>query len=280
MHWRTSLATASCAASCSGVRSNFTSANGFDGGSSVPRAAGGRLLCCRACGIPPERATRRGVIERLGSRPADGIAMCKTPMNYLYARALAAVQPGWLGCRSGDDAAGDPVAGVAGGVGLHVVGLLVDHDGGATVGDDAVRGGGVEGEVGDLEGGLSDVAFADGDVLGQVAVVVAHGVEGAVLLVVRIEVAASGLEVRCVAEGFLVDVDGVLAYGEVFEAEFDGELAFFLLEGCGAGVLACAGLEGDDEGVLGFGERGDGEETEGEGGWDEGGGGEAHGLLS
>ncbi len=60
-----------------------------------------------------------------------------------------------LGGWGGDDAAGDAVAGVAGGVGLHVVGLLVDHDGGAAVGEDAVGGGGVEREVVDVEGGLA-----------------------------------------------------------------------------------------------------------------------------
>jgi len=42
------------------------------------------------------------------------------------------------GSRRGDDATGDAVTGVAGRVGLHVVGLLVDDDGGAAVGDDAV----------------------------------------------------------------------------------------------------------------------------------------------
>ena len=73
--------------------------------------------------------------------------------------------------------------------------LLVDHDGGAAVGEDGVGRGGVEGEVVDFEGGLAGVAFADGDVLGQVAVVVAHGVQGAVLLAVGVEVAAGGFEV-------------------------------------------------------------------------------------
>src|SRR6266478_6290927 len=82
----------------------------------------------------------------------------------------------------GNDAAGDAVAGVAAGVGLHVVQLLVDDDGGAPVGDDAVGGGGVEGEVVELEGGVADVAFPDGDVLGKIAGVVAHGILKAVLL--------------------------------------------------------------------------------------------------
>src|SRR5260370_35707086 len=98
-----------------------------------------------------------------------------------------------LGDRGRDDAAGDAVASVARGVGLHVVGLLVDHDGRSAVGGDAVGCRGVEREVIDLEGGGADVAFTDLDVLGQVAVVVAHGVQGAVLLAVRVAVAAGGL---------------------------------------------------------------------------------------
>ncbi len=100
------------------------------------------------------------------------------------------------------------------------------------------------------------MAFADGDVLGQVAVVVAHGVQGAVLLVVGIEVAAGGLEVGRFAERLLVDVDGVLADGKVLEVELDGEFALFLLEGGSAGVLAGAGLEGDDDFIFGFAKAG------------------------
>ena len=166
-----------------------------------------------------------------------------------------------LGRGRGDDAAGDAISGVARGIGLHVVGLFVDDDGGASVGEDAVRRGGVEGEIVDLERGLADVAFADFDVLRQVAGVVAQRVEGAVLLVLRIEVAARGLEVGSVAEGFGVDVDGVLAYGEILEVELDGEFVLVLCEGRSAGVVAGAGLDGDDQGVLGFGERGRGEEA-------------------
>ena len=172
-----------------------------------------------------------------------------------------------LGRGRGDDATGDPVAGVASGVGLHVVRLLMHHDGGASVGDDAVGRRGIEREVVDFEGDLADVAFADGDVGWEVAGVVAQGVEGAVLLVLRIEVAARSFEVGGVAEGLGVDVDGVVADGQVFEVKLDGEL-FPLFEGGGTGVFAGAGLEGDDENVLRFGKCGGGEEAkskEGEG---------------
>jgi hypothetical protein len=94
--------------------------------------------------------------------------------------------------------------------------------------------------------------------------VVAHGVLKTVLLVLRVEVAAGALEVRCVADGLGVDVDGVLAYGEVFEIELDGELVFALAEGGGAGVFSGAGFDGDDEnifGVGGFGEDWGGKEA-------------------
>jgi len=152
----------------------------------------------------------------------------------------------------GDDAAGDAIAGVSGGVGLHVVRLLVDDDGGASVGDDAVGRGGIEREIVNFEGGLTDVAFADRDVLGKIAGVVTHRVLNAVLLVLGIEMAGGGLEVGGVAEGFGVDVDGVLTDGEILEIYLDGELALLLLEGGGAGVLAGAGLEGNDDFIFGF----------------------------
>ena len=81
---------------------------------------------------------------------------------------------------------------------------------------------------------------------------VTHGILKAVLLIFRIEVRPRGLEIGWVAEGFGVDVDGVLADGKILEIELDRELALVLPEGCGAGVLAGAGLEGDDEFVLRF----------------------------
>jgi hypothetical protein len=92
---------------------------------------------------------------------------------------------------------------------------------------------------------------------------VAHGILKAVLLVFGVEVAASGLEVRAFAERFGVDVDAMLADRKVFEIYLDDELALVLLEGGGAGVLAGAGLDGDDDFVLGFGKDGNCEEAKG-----------------
>jgi hypothetical protein len=105
---------------------------------------------------------------------------------------------------------------------------------------------------------------------------VTHGVLDAVLLVFGIEVAASGLEIGWVAESFRVNVDSVLADGEILEVELDRELALLLLEGGGAGIFSGAGLERDDDfGLWLFGEGGDGEKAKSEG--DDG---LAHGTIS
>jgi hypothetical protein len=171
-----------------------------------------------------------------------------------------------LGGRSRDDTASDPVAGVACGVGLHVVALLVNDDGGSPVGENAVSSGRVHREIVDVEGSLAEMAFADGDIGRQVARVVSHRILEAVLLIVGVEVAAGGLEVRRVAERFGVDVDAVLAYGQVLEIKLDVNTFLRRAEGCGARVLAGGGLNGDDNGVLWFGEGWNDEKTESDGG--------------
>jgi hypothetical protein len=88
-----------------------------------------------------------------------------------------------------------------------------------------------------------------------------------VLLVLGIEVRASGLEVGRIAKGLGVDVDAVLADGKIFEFELDGELALFLLEGGGTGILTGAGLEGNDDFILRFGEGWEGEKAKSECGY-------------
>ena len=92
-----------------------------------------------------------------------------------------------------------------------------------------------------------------------------HGVLEAVLLVVGVEVAAGSLEVRAVAEGLSVDVDAMLAYGEILEVELDLYALFGGAEGCRAGILAGAGLDGNNEGVLRFGEGRNNEKAKGHG---------------
>src|ERR1700727_753804 len=97
-HGRTSLATASCAASCSGVRSNVAP-KGFDSGRSVPRGAEKDALDCggvSGTGLERARVLKddelRGEVRAAGlvrpiCRPAVGIAMCKTPMcSYTHGR--------------------------------------------------------------------------------------------------------------------------------------------------------------------------------------------------
>jgi hypothetical protein len=108
------------------------------------------------------------------------------------------------------------------------------------------------------------VAFTDRYVLSEVSGVVAHGILKAMLLVFGVEVAACSLEVGWFAERLGVDVDGMVADGKVFEIDFDDEFALVLLEGGGAGVLASAGLEGNDDFILGFGEDWYGEEAKSE----------------
>src|SRR5271170_1835446 len=129
-----------------------------------------------------------------------------------------------------DDAAGDTPPGVAGRVGLHVVGLLVDHDGGAPVGEDGVGGGGVKGHV-LVHQGYGDLAVGlHGQVLGHVAVVVAVGILVPVLLACGVEVSTGGLEVGRIALGVLVDVDGVLAGRQVLQVDLYLDSGFGLLE--------------------------------------------------
>jgi hypothetical protein len=97
------------------------------------------------------------------------------------------------------------------------------------------------------------------------------------LLAIGVKVTACRLEVGRVALGVLVNVDGVRADGEVFEADLDDNVAALAGHESGfAGVLACAGLNGDGNGVFGLGEGGDGDEAESE---CSGGKGKAHGLL-
>src|SRR5260370_21270 len=130
MHWRTSLLTASCSASCSGVRCNFAS-GAVDGGSSVSRAAAtGVSSGCGEAPPLPGRGSLGAGCRGLRRPPEIGIAMCRTPMHiYTHGRER------WFNLvDGGEHAAREAVASVSGGIGLHVVGLLVDDDGGAAVG--------------------------------------------------------------------------------------------------------------------------------------------------
>src|SRR5260221_5393958 len=131
MHWRTSLLTASCSASCSGVRCNFAS-GALDGGSSVSRtAATGGLSGCGEVPRLPDWGSLGAGRRGLRRPPEIGTAMCKTPMHiYTHGRERRFnLVPGLLRTDGlvdgGENAAREAVASVSGGVGLHGVGLLV-----------------------------------------------------------------------------------------------------------------------------------------------------------
>ncbi len=84
---------------------------------------------------------------------------------------------------------------------------------------------------------LTRMILAHGDAGRHVAIVVAHGVQVAVVFAVGVEVSAGSLEVGCVTDRILVDMDGVDSKLEVLELNFDLHAVLDGLEGCKAGVL-------------------------------------------
>jgi len=119
-----------------------------------------------------------------------------------------------------DYAAGDAVAGVAGGIGLHVVGFGVDHDRRAAVAKERV-GAVTEGYIFVFHGGIGFAFHVDSEVQ-HVAGVVAFGVLESVLLAFGIEMRARGLEVWPIALWILMKVDGMLARGEIVQVKLEG----------------------------------------------------------
>jgi len=119
-----------------------------------------------------------------------------------------------------DYAAGDAVAGVAGGIGLHVVGFGVDDDRGAAVAEEGMRAV-AESYVFVLQGRVGFAFHVDGEVQ-HVAGVVAFGIIESVLLAIGIEMRAGGFEVGRIALRVLVEVDGVLAGRQVVKMKLEG----------------------------------------------------------
>src|ERR1700751_721198 len=118
-----------------------------------------------------------------------------------------------------DDAAGDAVSGVAGGVGHEVVGFGVDDQGGATVVEEGV-GFVAEGDSGEQEAGFGLALFICGEVgdvaevgVGRLRIVFAMMGTGLV------EGGCGGGKVRPVALAFVVDVDAVFAGGDVLDLD-------------------------------------------------------------
>ena len=83
----------------------------------------------------------------------------------------------------------------------------------------------------DHEGRLSRMVFPNGHAGGEISIVVTHRVHVAVLLVVRVEVAACAFEVRCITDCIFVDVDGVGAKGQILQLNLDFDALFYRLEG-------------------------------------------------
>ena len=125
-----------------------------------------------------------------------------------------------------DYAAGDAVAGVAGGIGLQVVGFGVDHDRGAAVAEQRVRAF-AEGYVFILQFCVSFALRVYGEVL-HVAGVMAFGILQAVLLAVRIEMRAGRFEVGGIALGSLMEMDGVLARSKAMKVKLESDAWAFL----------------------------------------------------
>lgn len=119
------------------------------------------------------------------------------------------------------DAASYAVAGIAGWIGLHVVGLRVDYDGGSAVAEKRVS---VIAEVyvlvGEADFGFSVGAYGE---VGHVAGMVTIGIVEAVLLAIRIEMRACGFKVRPFAFRDLMEVNRVFAWGKIFEVKLQAD---------------------------------------------------------
>jgi len=118
-----------------------------------------------------------------------------------------------------DYAAGDAISGSAGGVGLVIVGFGVDNDGGAAVAEERM-GVGAEGYIFVLEFGVGFAFGVDGKIF-HVAGVVAFGIIESVLFGVGIEMRTGGFEIRGIALGILMEVNGVHAGGEIVKVQLE-----------------------------------------------------------
>ncbi len=136
------------------------------------------------------------------------------------------------------------VAGVPRGIGLHVIGLGVNHNRGAAISEQGVA---VVAHIHGLvyERLLGGDTFCNGEIR-HVPSVRALWVPQSMFLVVRIEVRACGLEVRHVAFWILMNMDGVLAGGEIIEIQPDLHTLLLRRQGCGAHTFAIPILQMDN----------------------------------
>ncbi len=157
-----------------------------------------------------------------------------------------------------DHAAGDAIAGVARGVGLHVVGFGVDDDCSASIAEERVRAV-AESYVAVFQARVGFAFHIDDEVV-HVAGVVAFGILQAVLLALGIEMRPRGLEVGSVALGVLMKMDGVLAGRKIVKVKLEAYARPVLRQEYGAHGFALSVLEFD----FGFGGTGESENQQGD----------------
>ena len=145
-----------------------------------------------------------------------------------------------------DHAAGDAVAGVAGGIGFVVVGFGVDDDRGAAVAEQRVLA--VEGHVQVLNG-CTGAAFCVDDEVLHIASVVAFRIIESVLLAFRIEMGTGRFKIRGIALGVLMKVDSVFAGRQIVKHEFEADARTVWHDDDRSYILALGVLDVD----LGFG---------------------------
>jgi hypothetical protein len=150
-------------------------------------------------------------------------------------------------------AAGDAVAGVSGGIGLHVVSFGVDDDCGAPVGEERMRPF-AEGHVFVLDTRVRFSLRTNGEVQ-HIAGVMAFRILESMLFAVGIEVRAGRLEIRSIAFRVLMKVDGVLAERKIVQLQLEGDAGAFCRQSDGADVFSLGILE-VDFGFGGAGKRG------------------------
>jgi hypothetical protein len=137
-----------------------------------------------------------------------------------------------------DNAASDPVTGVTSGIGLHVVGPGVNQQRRATVGEERVGfATHAQHNVRIFDRCLCGAIGRHGEV-GHVPIVMALGIEEAVLFLVRIEMRTSGLEVWRIALSVLMEVQRVNPRWQVLYVELDFHTLAGWLDGGGSDAVA------------------------------------------
>ena len=158
---------------------------------------------------------------------------------------LALFHPKWLVLELlCNHSACNAVAGVPRGIGLHVIGLSVNHNRGPAITEQGVA---VVAHIHGLvhECLLGGATLCNGEIR-HVPSVRALWILQSMFLVVRIEVRACGLEVRHVASWILMNMDSMLAGRKIIKIESDLHTLLLRRQGCGAHTLAIPILQMDN----------------------------------